>query len=113
MSMTHHMISLASVDQHHLEADQFLAALVSSSVDAIIGGTTDGEVLSWNAAAERLYGYSSAEMLGRDIAVLFPSWLLDERDDLLTLARKGESVVDLHTERLRKDGGRLEVSITV
>jgi PAS domain S-box-containing protein len=52
-------------------------------------------------------------MLGRDIAVLFPSWLLDERDDLLTLARKGESVVDLHTERLRKDGGRLEVSITV
>jgi len=113
MSMTHPMNPLASVDRHHLQADQFLAALISSSVDAIIGKTTDGVVLSWNAAAERLYGYSAAEMLGRDIAVLFPSRLLDEHDELLALARRGEGVTDLHTERLHKDGGCLEVSITV
>src|SRR5664279_2772713 len=107
MSMTHPMNPLASVDRHHLQADQFLAALISSSVDAIIGKTTDGVVLSWNAAAERLYGYSAAEMLGRDIAVLFPSRLLDEHDELLALARRGEGVTCLHTERLHKDGGCL------
>jgi PAS domain S-box-containing protein/putative nucleotidyltransferase with HDIG domain len=104
---------LALAEPHHLHADQFLAALVSSSDDAIIGKTTDGVVVSWNAAAERLYGYTAAEMLGCDIAVLFPLWMLDEHDDLLACARRGETVHDLHTERLHKDGRRIEMSITV
>jgi PAS domain S-box-containing protein/putative nucleotidyltransferase with HDIG domain len=107
------VIPLALVDRHHLQSDQFLAALVSSSDDAIIGKTTDGVVVSWNTAAELLYGYSAAEMLGRDIAVLFPLWMLDEHDGLLARARRGETVHDLHTERLHKDGRRIEVSITV
>ncbi len=69
--------------------------------------------MSWNAAAERLYGYTSAEMLGRDIAVLFPLYMLDEHVDLLARAQRGETVHALRTERLHKDGTRIEVSITV
>jgi PAS domain S-box-containing protein len=53
-------------------AEPFLAALVRSSDDAIIGNTPDGQVVFWNVAAERLYGYEATEMLGRDIAVLVP-----------------------------------------
>jgi len=100
-------------DRRHLQDDQFLAALVSSSDDAIIGKTLDGVVVFWNAAAERLYGYAAAEMLGRDIAVLFPLWMLDEYDNLLARVRGGETVRDLCTERLHKDGRRIEMCVTI
>ncbi len=96
-----------------LGAEAFLAALVESSDDAIIGKTLEGEVVSWNAAAERLYGYSAQEMLGRPIAVLLPPERTQELNDLLVQVRNGTSVRGLSTERMRKDGKRIPVSITV
>ncbi|HEY5024227.1 MAG TPA: PAS domain S-box protein [Acidimicrobiales bacterium] len=107
------MKPFATDERRHLQGDQFLAALVSSSDDAIIGKTLGGVVVFWNAAAERLYGYSAAEMVGRNIAVLFPLWMLDEYDNLLARARGGETVHDLCTERLHKDGRRIEMSVTI
>lgn len=96
-----------------LNAEPFLAALVRSSDDAIIGKTRDGQVVFWNAAAERLYGYQAAEMLGHDIAVLIPANRPQELSYLLSQVRDGKTVSGFHTERLRKDGAVVPVSLTV
>jgi PAS domain S-box-containing protein len=96
-----------------LGAEQFLAALVRTSNDAIIGKSPDGTVVFWNEAAERLYGYSAAEMLGRDISILFPPDRQGELSDLLARSLRGESIRDFHTERVRKDGSIVAVSIAM
>jgi PAS domain S-box-containing protein len=96
-----------------LGVEPFLAALVRSSDDAIIGKTPEGRVVFWNAAAERLYGYEAAEMLGRDIAVLVPADRPDELPEILAQVREGKVVRGLRTKRVRKDGAVVPVSITV
>ena len=98
---------------NQLGTEPFLVALSRSSDDAIIGKTLEGLVVFWNAAAERLYGYGAAEMLGRDIAVLIPPDRPQELADLLARVGSGETVRNLQTERLRKDGATIPVSITV
>ncbi len=107
------MDSIALLDEHDLGTEPFLAAVVNSSDDAIVGKTPAGLVVFWNAAAERLYGYSAAEMLGNGMGVLLPPDRSDELTGLLDRARQGETVKKLHTERVRKDGMRIAVSITV
>jgi two-component system NtrC family sensor kinase len=96
-----------------LDSAPFLAAVVRSSNDAIIGKTPEGTVVFWNEAAERLYGYEAAEILGCGIAILFPPDRPFELSELLTRVKSGETVRNFHTERLRKDGGTVAVSITV
>jgi PAS domain S-box-containing protein len=96
-----------------LEPEAFLAALVASSDDPIIGKTLDGRVFFWNGAAERLYGYTSTEMLGHDLAELVPADRPNELGELLARVRSGQTVRDFRTTRLRKDGTAVEVSITV
>ena len=90
-----------------------LASIVESSDDAIIGKDLDGNIQSWNAGAEKLFGYSAGEMVGRPITPLIPAELLDEEHSILEKIKRGESVPHLETARLRKDGSRIEVSITV
>jgi PAS domain S-box-containing protein len=87
--------------------------LVASADDAIIGETLDGEVLSWNAAAEHLYGYKAAEMIGRNLSLLVPRERAAERSDLLDQVREGVTVRHFDSERLRKDGTRVGVTLTV
>jgi PAS domain S-box-containing protein len=94
-------------------AERFLAALVRSSDDAIIGKTRDGEVVFWNGAAERLYGYEAAEMMGRDISVVVPPHRLLELAEMMGQVSEGQTVNGLETERLRKDGAIVPVSVTV
>jgi PAS domain S-box-containing protein len=95
------------------EARQLLAAIVVSSHDAIIGKTIDGIVTSWNAAAEKMYGYSSEEIVGQPIALLFPPDHLEELATIMEKIKKGESVGPYDTTRLRKDGSVVNVSVTV
>src|SRR5262249_27870935 len=87
-----------------------LANIVQSSEDAIVGQTLDGAVISWNAAAERMFGYGFAEIKGRNIQVLRPPELAAEADDILERIKRGEHV---ETTRLRKDGTRFPVSLTI
>jgi PAS domain S-box-containing protein len=101
------------IDILTLGAEPFLAALVRTSNDAIIGKSLDGTVVFWNESAERLYGYSAAEMLGRDISVLFPSDLQGELADLLARTRSGENIRDYQTVRVRKNGSMVAVSIAM
>ncbi len=90
-----------------------LAAIVESSVDAIISENLDGVVLSWNAAAERLFGYKAAEMIGRPIVCLFPPELVEEEASILERLRHGESLEGYESVRVTKDGRRLDVALTI
>jgi PAS domain S-box-containing protein len=96
-----------------LDDAAFLAALVESSDDAIIGKTLEGIVVSWNPAAERLYGYSAEEALGRPITLIVPAELEDEIAVILRQIDSGEKVDHYETVRERKDGTRIEVSLTI
>jgi PAS domain S-box-containing protein len=90
-----------------------LAAVVEQSDDAIIGKTLDGVVTTWNPAAERLFGYSSQEMLGQSIALLIPEGRSAEMTAILARIRAGEHVDHFETTRVRKDGTVLSVSLSV
>ncbi|MGZ6988889.1 MAG: PAS domain S-box protein, partial [Thermoanaerobaculia bacterium] len=90
-----------------------LAAIVESSSDAIIGRTLDGTVLAWNAAAEALYGYSAEEAIGRPLSRHVPADRAGEIAKILERTRLGESVSDFETVRIRKDGRRIDVSLSV
>ena len=95
------------------EARSRLAAIVESSDDAIIGKELDGTITSWNAGAEKMYGYRADEMVGRNVAVLVPPERRDELDSVLARLAEGESIRNLETVRLRKDGEPIEVSLTI
>ena len=90
-----------------------LAAIVESTDDAIISKTLDGIVLTWNSGAERLYGYSAAEVIGRPLQLTVPPDRQDELPAILERIPHAEFVERHETVRVRKDGRRLDVSITV
>ncbi|MFA6961830.1 MAG: PAS domain S-box protein [Opitutaceae bacterium] len=90
-----------------------LAAIVQSSDDAIIGKDLSSVVTSWNAGAERLFGYSASEMEGQSILRLIPPERLHEETEIMERIRRGESVRHFETVRMRKDGSRIDVSVTV
>ncbi len=96
-----------------LERASRLAAIVESSDDAIFGKTLDGMIVTWNAGAERLYGYAAAEAEGRPVAILVPPDREGEWEAILARIRKGERVDHFETVRVRKDGRHVDVSLTV
>jgi two-component system cell cycle sensor histidine kinase/response regulator CckA len=87
-----------------------LATIVESSPNAIIGSTMDGLVTDWNPAAERIYGYTADEAIGRNLVVVPPD-LAGQSPELLRRTRAGESVEEFATERVRKDGTRFNVAL--
>ena len=92
---------------------QLITAIVKYSSDAIIGNTLEGIITSWNPAAERMYGYSSVEIIGRPTALLLPHDRADEVHTILAKIRAGEAVEGFETMRVRKDGTVVPVSVTV
>ena len=101
---------------HRKQADenaQRLASVVESSDDAIISKDLDGIVRSWNKGAERLFGYTAQEVIGKPITILFPPDRIDEEPCILERLRRGERVGHYETERRRKDGTLVDVSLTV
>jgi PAS domain S-box-containing protein len=99
--------------KHAEETRLMLAAIVESSDDAIISKDLDGTITSWNKGAERLYGYSAAEVLGRPISIIVPPGQQNEMTGLLKLIREGIRVEHHETERVRKDGRTIPVSVTL
>ena len=91
----------------------YLAAIVESSDDAIIGKSLDGTITSWNRGAERIYGYAATEMIGRSIAVLTAPDQSEEIAGILMRIKEGERVEHYETKRRRKDGSIIDISLTV
>ncbi len=87
--------------------------MVESSDDAIVGETLDGIVTSWNAAAERIFGYTAAEMVGAPVSVLAAPGREDEMPRLLARIKAGERIEHYETERRRKDGRSVPISLSV
>ena len=90
-----------------------LAAIVSSSDDAIISKTLDGRITSWNAAAARIFGYDENEMIGQSITRIIPPDLIGEEEKIIAHLKRGERIEHFETVRVGKDGRRVDISLAV
>ena len=99
--------------QHDLFTARQLASIVESSEVAIIGKGLDGVVQNWNTAAERLFGYTEEQAVGRHISLVIPPERLAEEDEIIATLKAGRRIEHFETERVRADGGRVQVSLTV
>ena len=105
---------VSSLERHRTQrAAQHLAAIVESSDDAIISNDLDGVIMTWNLAAERLFGYTAAEAVGKPLTIVIPLDRLGEEPTILARIRNGERVDHYETVRQRKDGSLLDISLTV
>ena len=92
---------------------RMLAAIVATSDDAIVSKSLDGRIQSWNAAAERLFGYTAEQAIGRQITLIIPPERIAEEDQIIASLKAGLRVEHFETERCRSDGTRILVSLTV
>lgn len=99
------------IDDH--EAAAMLAAIVESSDDAILSKTLQGVIATWNGGAQRLFGYTAAEVVGKSITILIPSDRLGEEPAILARIQAGERVDHFETVRRHKDGTLLDISLTI
>jgi PAS domain S-box-containing protein len=98
----------------HVAREAFrLAAIVESSDDAILSKDLNGVIQTWNRGAERMFGYTPAEAIGRNITMIIPTERLAEEDHVLSRVRAGQSVEHFETVRVRKDGREIDISLTV
>jgi PAS domain S-box-containing protein len=95
------------------EARSKLAAIVESSNDGIIGLTLEGVITSWNNGAEVIYGYGAEEVMGKTVVILVPPERVDELPAILARLKRGEKTAHFETVRVRKDGSRIDVSLTI
>ncbi len=95
------------------ETNARLAAIVEFSDDAIIGNDLSGIIATWNRGAERIYGYTAQEVINKSISILAPPDYADEVPAFLDQIRRGESIIHHETVRIKKDGSRMSVSLTV
>ena len=102
-----------STQKKREESQQLLSAIVESSDDAIVSKDLNGIIKSWNKGAERLFGYTEAETIGKPITILFPDDRQNEEPGIIERIRKGERVDHYETVRVRKDGSQVCISLTV
>ena len=102
-----------TLGDEHFEVKAWLAAIVENSDDAILSKTLDSTILTWNAGAERLFGYTAEEAIGRSVTILIPEDRVGEEDHILSRLRSGERVDHFETVRRHKDGSLIDVSLTI
>jgi PAS domain S-box-containing protein len=102
-----------SEERHAAATKAYLAAIVDSAHDAIISKDPDGIIQSCNAAAERLFGYSAGELIGKPVRILIPPDRQAEEDEILARVRRGERIEHFETVRMARDGRLIEIALTV
>jgi PAS domain S-box-containing protein len=100
-------------ETNRLISARTLASIVESSDDAIISKSLEGIIQSWNVAAERLFGYTAADAIGRHISLVIPQDRLAEEDQIIASLKAGQRIDHFETERVRRDGQRIQISLTV
>ena len=93
--------------------EERLAAIIETSEDAVISKNLDGIIMSWNSGAERMFGYTAAEAIGRPVTMLIPPERIDEEPGILARIRRGERIEHYDTVRRHKDGSTFDISLTV
>ena len=101
------------IDRDQERAAQHYAAIVESSDDVILSKNLDGVILTWNAGAERLFGFTADEVVGKPVTILIPPDRLEEEPAILAKIRRGESIRHFETVRRRKDGSLVDISLTI
>ncbi len=106
------------IDQHIVihqpeQERNFLAAIVQSSDDAILGMILDGQIISWNRAAEKIFGYPADEVIGKSVDVIYPPELTDELSEIIAKIKKGKTIEHYETQRKRRDGSLVDVSLSI
>ncbi len=99
--------------QKLVEAGDKISAVVESSDDAIMSKSLDGTIMSWNSGAQRIFGYTAEEIIGKSILLLIPSELQKEEPEIIARLKNGERIEHFETVRLTKDGRRVDISLTV
>lgn len=99
--------------RNQLLTARLLSSIVETSDDAIISKTLDGVIQTWNAGAERIFGYSAEEAIGRHISLIIPAERMSEEDHIVSNLKAGQRIEHFETERLKSDGSRLWVSLTI
>ncbi len=110
--MTQLYAQLERANQDNLKTRRYLEGLIQSVGEAIVSFAADGKILTWNAAAERIFGYARTEIVGRTIQSLTPMPRMGELDQAIAIVGKGQILRDIQTSRLRKDGAEFPASIT-
>ena len=122
--MPNHPLETSSLDENSAQervtnlqspeiAKYWLAAIIESAQDAIISKTLEGIITSWNQGAERLFGYTAEEIIGKPITILIPPDRMDEEPGILAKIRSGARVEHYETVRVRKDGSLVDISLTI
>jgi PAS domain S-box-containing protein len=96
-----------------LNATQRIASIVESSADAIVSKHLNGVITSWDYGAERIFGYTAEEVIGKPITILLPPDRYNEEPSFLERIRRGERIEHYETVRTRKDGSRVDISLTI
>ena len=99
--------------KRHEEAKAWLAAIIDSSQDAVIGHAFDGLITNWNAGAERIFGFTADEAIGKPLSILLPENQADEVPQVLEKLKRGKRVEHFEINRIRKDGKQIDVSLTI
>jgi PAS domain S-box-containing protein len=106
-------VAVIARDEMNFRGSRQLAAIINSSDDAIISKTLDGIITTWNLGAEKVFGYSAEEAIGQPMLLLFPPERVVEEKDILAQIAQGKKVEHFETVRVRKDGKRIHISVTL
>ena len=113
MAQTTDFVDFTPIEQDGDVAALRLAAIVESSHDAILSKDLNGTIMSWNSGAERIFGYTANEVIGRPITMLMPADRINEEPGILGRIKAGERIDHYETIRMRKDGNLVNISLTV
>jgi PAS domain S-box-containing protein len=113
LAMTRFRREAAELERRLRLDAELLAAIVASSDDGIVSKNLDGTITSWNRGAERIFGYTAQEAVGRHITLIIPPERRDEETNILSRLRRGERIDHFHTVRVRKDGAPIDVSLSI